>query len=347
MPEAVASPDWARGADLMAGPNSGAGWGRRFVGWFSRNVPEHDDGGVLGEAPRMSKDTLQVIAQRLDTIERRLFQIEHHIQGGRSTYMGHGLVLVKTVIHGMQIAYLVEADDRLISPWFITSGQYETELTEHFVATLRPDDRCLDIGANFGFFTCLMARFCPQGKVIGVEPDPKIFAILRDNVHINGFGGHASARHAAVLDTVRPVTLHRRVGRSGNTSIARPSADFIAFLGEKPSEEFTVEGTTVDAIAAAFEGRVDVMKVDVEGAEPLVLEGTAAAIEANPGLQIVQEWSPGQMQGAGYDVGEFLDRVAALGLKPHALGRGGAAMSRDTLLGTFYAAGILFARKPR
>ncbi|MBL6454169.1 FkbM family methyltransferase [Belnapia sp. T6] len=283
----------------------------------------------------------------LHSIDQRLARLEEAVQGGRSTYMGNGLILVKTVVEGAQFGFLVEAEDRLISPWFIVSGRYETELTDFFTATLRPGDRCLDIGANFGYFTCLFARFCPEGQVIGVEPDAKLFGILRDNIHINGFGGHAAARHAAACEAEREVTLFRRLGRSANTSIVSMPESFTDHLGEPPNQPFTVAGTTVDRLAEAWGGRVDVMKVDVEGAEPLVLAGAAATIAANPDLQIVMEWSPGQIRAAGVDLGEFLDQVAGMGLLCHGLGPGRPLLSRDTLLGLHYAAGILLARRPR
>lgn len=287
-------------------------------------------------------------------LEARLTHVEGLVQrlggfshGSNATYMGNGLVLVRAMVHGHQIAYLVEADDRLISPWFIVGGHYETELTDFFVPRLREDDHCLDIGGNFGYFTCLFARLCPQGRVIGVEPDPKVFAILRDNVHINGLGGHGASLHAAVSDAEGEVLLHRRVGRSGNTSITEPAADFVAFLGEPPSERFTVATTTVDRLAERFSGRLDIMKVDVEGAEPLVLRGAAATIAANPHLQIVMEWSPGQIASAGFDNGVFLDEISAMGLSCHGLQRGTPLIDRDALLNLPYAAGILLTRAPR
>ncbi len=283
----------------------------------------------------------------LHSIDARLARLEEAVQGGRSTYMGNGLVLVKAVVAGAQFGFLVEAEDRLISPWFIVSGRYETELTDFFTAILRPGDRCLDIGANFGYFTCLFARFCPQGQVIGVEPDAKLFGILRDNIHLNGFGGHAAAHHAAACEAEREVTLWRRLGRSANTSIICMPESFTDQLGEPPNQAFTVAGTMVDRLAEGWGGRVDVMKVDVEGAEPLVLAGAAATIAANPALQIVMEWSPGQVRGAGFDLGEFLDQVAAMGLRCHGLGPGRPPLSRDTLLGLHYAAGILLTRRPR
>jgi FkbM family methyltransferase len=284
-----------------------------------------------------------ILKHGIGSTERRLAHLEH---GSNATYMGDGLVLVRAQVHGLTIAYLVEARDRLISPWFIVSGRYETELTDFFVRILRPDDHCLDLGANFGYYTCLFARFCPKGKVIGVEPDPSIHTLVRDNIHINGFGSIASARLAAMSANSEPVTLYRRVGRSGNTSIFRAPDHFTELLGEKPAETFTAAGLTVDALAQEL-GRVDIMKVDVEGAEPLVLEGATGMLAANPAVQIVMEWSPGQMRAAGADIGAVLDRFAELGLNIYTLGGRPEPLSRDTLLACTYAAGVLLTRSPR
>lgn len=288
------------------------------------------------------------IGARLHLIEERLRIMEHFNQGGRATYVGGGLVLVKCVVRGTQIVFYVHGDDRLLSPWFITSGGYETELTDFFVRTLRPDDRCIDVGANFGWFTCLFARFAPRGRVIGIEPDPTTFELLRDNIHANGLPAIAKAMQAAVADQAGPVTLHRRLRRAGNTSITRASDAFVAKLGEPPAERFEVAGTTLDALAATLDGRVDVVKVDVEGAEPLVFRGATEMIARNPQIQIVMEWSPVQIRGAGFDVAEFLDSLQAMQLRFFDIDSGTPRpLSKDEVLGLDYRGGILLAREPR
>ena len=79
-----------------------------------------------------------------------------------------------TRVGGRTIAFYVEAEDRLLSPWFIATGQFETDPTNFFLRHLRPDSHCIDVGANFGYYSCLMARYCPGGRVIGIEADQKI-----------------------------------------------------------------------------------------------------------------------------------------------------------------------------
>lgn len=287
------------------------------------------------------------IGSRVQNIEQRLALMEAFSHGGRTTYMGEGLVLVKAIVNGVQIIYLVEATDRLIAPWFIATGLYETELTQHFCRILRKDDHCLDIGANFGYFTLLFGRFCPQGKAIGFEPDAALFKIARDNIHINDLGRNTSVHHMAICEIERELTLFRRVRRSGNTSISKVHGDFLEYLGETPSVEFSVRGVSLDQFSRNFAGKLDIIKIDIEGAEPLAIAGAKTVIEANPDLQIVMEWSPGQIQAAGFDVGEFLNTLSAMGLRFHRLDASATVLTPGDLLNIPYTAGVLIAKKPR
>jgi FkbM family methyltransferase len=254
------------------------------------------------------------LAARLDRLER----LSH---GGRATYVGNNRVLTKAVINDTVLGFLVQADDRLIVPHIIVHGDYESTLTSYFATAISAGDHCLDVGANYGYYTCLMAGIAHQGKTIGIEPDAAVFELLRDNICINSYEMLATALHAAVADAPGRLTLHRRVTRSGNTSITRLTEESVRWLGEKAPESFEVDCLSIDDLLLShFGGRIDVMKVDVEGAEPLVFRGARQAIAANPQVKIVMEWSPGQIQAAGFDLAEFLAALEALRLEAAAVG---------------------------
>lgn len=282
---------------------------------------------------------------RLTEVHRKLDALEAGSHGGRATYLGDNRVLVKVVVDGAHLAFIVEADDKLFSPWLIITGAYDTDLTNYFRRVMQPDSHCIDVGANFGYFTCLMARFAPQGRVIGIEPDQAIFELARDNVAINGLNGIAEVIHAAASDTDAELTLHRRVGRSGNTSIVAYDSAFTEGLGEEPSQPFNVRGAPIDSLTGAMQGRVDVMKVDVEGAEPLVFAGARQTIAGNPRLQIVMEWSPGQIQSAGFDLGQFAADLKGHRLKVFDIQAGGITpISYAELLNMPYRPGVVLKK---
>ena len=289
---------------------------------------------------------LDTIQKQLENIERKIALQEVFSHGGRATYVGNNRVLTKIVVANMQIALLVEADDRLISPWFIATGGYETPLTNFFVRELGVNSHCLDVGANFGYFTCLMARFCPKGRVIGIEADQHVYEIARDNVLINGFGDIAQVIHAAASNDNAKTTLYRRKTRSGNTSIIRVSDEFTSQMAEEPSERFVVRSVRIDDLLNRMEGRVDFIKIDVEGAEPLVFDGAEVAISSNPNLTLVVEWSPHQIAAAGFNIRAFLASLDAKGLRPFDLDLQGMLMplTFDELLNLPYRPGIAFKK---
>jgi len=146
-------------------------------------------------------------------------------------------------------------------------------------------------------------------------------------------------------NSIEPLTLYRRVGRPGNTSIVNIDTSFTDYMAEPPVEPFEVASVRVDDLAEEFGGRVDFLKIDVEGAEPLVLSGAERVIEQNPDLNLVMEWSPGQIRAAGFDVGDFLSHIDALKLRPSVIMEDSVeATDRDALLGASYHTGILLRR---
>lgn len=66
---------------------------------------------------------------------------------------------------------------------FLQNGKYEPEETELIKKLVKPNDICLDIGANIGYFTVLMAKQCKN--VYAFEPEPTNFHYLELNVQLN------------------------------------------------------------------------------------------------------------------------------------------------------------------
>ena len=69
------------------------------------------------------------------------------------------------------------------------TGRYGPQETALLGAALRPGATFVDVGANWGYFTLLAAhRVGPAGRVVALEPDPRLFALLRANLAANGIG---------------------------------------------------------------------------------------------------------------------------------------------------------------
>lgn len=276
-------------------------------------------------------------------IEAKIDNLERLTHGARAVYMGNNRVLTKVVVNGFNFAYLVEANDLLITPWFIITGTYEIPLTNYFLRNIKPNSHCLDVGSNFGFFTCLFSRIAPQGRVFAIEADEHVYKLCRDNIMINGLQNVGTAIHAAANEDGASMMLHRRMGRSGNTSIIDAGREFTDWHGEAPSEPFTVNGLKIDDLLDRMQGRVDFIKIDVEGAEPLALRGAWHTIKSNPQLKIVMEWSPGQVVAAGGNISDFLDEISSQGLRFFDLDTN-KPLSKHDVMKSDYMPGLLMSR---
>ena len=276
---------------------------------------------------------------------RRIEQTLDRLASGRATYVGGNRLLVRVIVAGRVLAYFVPADDRQLVPSFVVEGAYETELTDFFVRELKRDSHCFDVGSNFGYFTCLMGKLCPHGRVIGIEADEPMHAMTLDNITVNHIYGPATALHAAAGASEGEMTLFRRVTRSGNTSILDVGEGLTKALGEVPPQPFIVRSVPIDALRDEMGGRLDFMKVDVEGAEPLVISGAQQTIRENPQLTIVMEWSPGQISAAGFDLSAFLADMETLGLEPSDITpKRVVPLSFSELLNLPYRSGIMLRR---
>jgi FkbM family methyltransferase len=276
----------------------------------------------------------------------RLHRIEKLGRGGHATYLGNNRLLAKVVADDFVAGLLVQADDLLIVPKLIIHGQHEPEVTRYFLNNLSADSNSLDVGANFGYFSCLMAHRAHSGMTIGVEPDAAVYELLRDNLNINNYEFRAKAMHAAISDAAGSLTLYRRRTRSGNTSIIKATAADVQYLGEAPPEVFQVECLSIDQLLPQFNGRIDFIKIDVEGAEPLAIRGARRTIETNAQLRIVMEWSPGQIRAAGFDIEAFLAELNAIGFSVSVIEqRGLRPISYAELAAAFYFSGILLTRR--
>ncbi len=287
------------------------------------------------------------IVSRLDEINVRLARLESLAQGGRAVNVGNGRLLVRCDIGLVRTIYFVDADDLLIVPNLIADGVYEPEVSRFVVANIKETDHCLDVGANFGYYTCIMAKLAWKGQVVAVEADPQTWILLRDNIYGNWCERVASALNVAVADRVGMLRLFRRKLRSGNTSIIELASETLAAYGEPPATPFSIESMPIDSLLPKFNGRLNIVKIDVEGAEPLVFRGVSQTVDSNPLIKFIVEWSPSQMQDAGFDVGNFVDELEKLGLQPHLISAGRLAkIPWSDLRSADYFSAVVLARQP-
>ena len=132
-------------------------------------------------------------------------------------------------------------------------------------ARLAPDCVFLDIGANIGAYALFVAAFAgPAARILAVEPQPGVFDRLTYNIAQNPFHT-VKAVACAVADKTGDLTLFVDPRNRGESSLK--------IVGTHESAQIKVPAVTLmDLVRAEGLARIDAIKLDVEGAEDLILE---------------------------------------------------------------------------
>jgi FkbM family methyltransferase len=151
----------------------------------------------------------------------------------------------------------------------------------------------VDVGANIGRYTVMVARqLGARGAVVALEPEPGNFAALCRNVTANGLE-NVIVRQVACSNANTPVRLVRHRWDAGLDTTRALEADEFVCRGFVDTIE--VEGRRLDSLLDELGiSRVDLLKIDVEGAELAVLEGADRVLASNSSLRLlVEAWSEG------------------------------------------------------
>lgn len=188
--------------------------------------------------------------------------------------------------------------------WFCEG--YEQPTFDFIRTHCKPGGTLIDIGAHFGIFTIsALRKVGPSGKVISFEPCAATRAVLLKTLELNGFSGIPEIRDEAVSNVT---------GHSSFFSRAIPGDAANSLIGnaQHPSKS-EVRTIRLDDIHLA---RVDAIKIDAEGAELQVLEGSRALVtEHRPAVFLSVH--PVQIGRSGRSLRDLWDILESLKLVPY------------------------------
>lgn len=175
------------------------------------------------------------------------------------------------------------AEDDMAVGKAVLAGQYEADVTAVFQSVLKPGMTVLDIGANIGYFSMLSAAIVGSaGKVISVEPNPDNVKFIEASRKANGFS-HVQVIQAAASSDNGILVL--RTEYSNGTC---------GFLPDDIADVFEAETVAALRLDELVKDKVDLIKVDVEGAELLALLGCVNILDrCKP--HVVFEFSPNRI----------------------------------------------------
>jgi FkbM family methyltransferase len=183
----------------------------------------------------------------------------------------------------------------LIQQTILLEGVWDPALTEFVESNLGPGDVFIDVGAHVGYFTLLAARRVgPTGSVLSLEPNPSTALQLRENLHRSHLQ-NVLVEETASGESEQIVQLYLHTeSNSSMASLSRANATGGASV--------QVPCTTLDLLCQQRGlTRVSVVKIDVEGAELLVLRGMKRVMNEMRPL-IVLELESRLLEGLGTPV---------------------------------------------
>ncbi len=170
------------------------------------------------------------------------------------------------------------------------------------------NDTVLDVGANIGIYTVLVADLVGcGGKVYSFEPLPDVFSMLGENVATNQCV-NVSINQVAVSDN------------NGEAQIFVNTQNALSSLGNTNrgkvlrSQKVSVVSLDAYAEASAIE-HADFLKIDVEGYEGHVLRGALKLIRNSPDLVIMSELARKNFEPLGFSVNEVITFMVDLGFE--------------------------------
>ncbi|MFH1227188.1 MAG: FkbM family methyltransferase [Planctomycetota bacterium] len=179
----------------------------------------------------------------------------------------------------------------------------ETSIVNQYV---KKGDVVLDIGANIGYYTLLFARLVgDEGKVYAFEPEPDNFELLKKNIEINKYE-NVVLIPKAVSDKVGKIRLYLSGNNKGDNRI---------FDSQDNRLYIDVEMTTLNDYFRDYKGKVDFVKMDIQGAEGRAVRGMTNLLSNNRQAKIISEFWPGGLDRAGTKPEEYLKTLESFGFK--------------------------------
>ena len=193
--------------------------------------------------------------------------------------------------------------------WKIFDSRYnEPQTIAAMKRLLRPGMTVFDIGANVGYYSLLAADLVrPSGHVHSFEPTPVVAERLEENVMSNHLSPWVTVNAVAVGSGRGMAKFHLSLDDSEGNSI---------FASEQTSQSISVPVMSVDEYIRDHElGAIDVMKIDIEGAEMLALQGARKLLTREDAPLLIIEVNPAALKSAGTTPTQLRSVIEAFGYK--------------------------------
>ncbi|MFW7381999.1 MAG: FkbM family methyltransferase [Oligoflexus sp.] len=194
----------------------------------------------------------------------------------------------------------------------IAKGTHEPFFEQLFEQSIQPGMTIIDIGAHLGKYVLLAGqKLGSSGRVFAFEPHPRTFRYLERNVISNLPNGGVRIFNFAISKENSRAYLNADMLQSDYTSLSFVRDD-------REVQKFEIETRRLESVSPDLQS-IDCMKIDVEGAELLALEGcekiiAASKTEGRP-LKLFIESNPEALRAFGASPQALLEKIAEMGFE--------------------------------
>jgi FkbM family methyltransferase len=220
------------------------------------------------------------------------------------------LKIIPSQVNVENCTLYLNPNDPVLSP-AVALGVYENYERELFRQFCRPGGTVLDIGANVGLYTVAAASLVGgTGTVIAIEPHPESFRQMQKTIQANGLT-QVRAYNVAAGDRKRPINLFLTDDNQ---------ADSRVYDAGRGRRKITVQMVDIDGLLADLGiASVQLIKMDIQGAESLALQGLLRTLAASQQVVIFTEFWPWGIEQTGASAADFLRQLAADGFRFRAI----------------------------
>jgi len=258
---------------------------------------EPDPDGLRHQFEHIKSGTLKL---------EQLPEILQNTEGGKVvSLLNHSCLYTK---YGIKM-YL-DRNDLAICKTLAKEYAWEESETNFLKKIIVPEMSIIDIGANIGYFTLLLAKWIgPKGKVYSFEPDPSNFKLLTKNLKANRIN-NVHCFQKAISNKNAKKSLFLSTYNMGDHRLI----DFFAFDGDDKRAKVEVESVRLDSILLDSE-KIDFIKMDIQGSEIPALLGMENTLKNNKKISLLVEFWPFAIKKIGHSPKEFIEILEQFGFK--------------------------------
>ncbi len=244
------------------------------------------------------------VASQLAHIEARLISVERAAKEILMRAQAWSERVTVVPVEGLLFA--VPGEEWRLAAFLKHRGHPEPGLRDLLLSRLRPGASFVDVGANIGLYTVAAGYAVGRsGRVLALEPTPHTAEVLVQNLRLNGLWetGVVTVAQVAAGEARGRGRLATHIVDSGHNNLhPQGDEDEVICVEVVPLDDLVPEGN-----------RVDVVKIDVEGAELSVLRGMRHVAATNPDIVVFAELAQEHLERAGTSVEGLLSGAAELG----------------------------------